>query len=221
MARGTWGTGLLDTHVFKVNIRFTRAGSKCQTGFKVRDLVTNDQSEQNVADAVRDVLEAPFRGIITPRDTIDGIDVQLMGQDTGAFANPVTTAGGMAVSAAEELPSFVNAVLSFKSEIRKRYGQGRMFIPVAHEGMLDANAINSFGQSLLNGFITPLTTNFTGSAVTHDLRLVTAHQALPERAATVGRPMRPAIPASWYDVGSIRLNTLVTTLRSRKAGVGS
>lgn len=220
MARGTWG-GTLDPNIFKVNVRFTLSGSKCQWGFKLRDVGIQDNTEQEVADQVRSVVETPFRNSIATQDTFDGVDAQILGQDTGAYANPVGTAGTNPITDSQKIPSFMAVNVALKSEIRKKYGQGRFFLPVRHEGAIDGDTLNATGQAVINDIINALTTNFQGDPVTHDLLLVNAHGVLPPRPATQTRPARPEIPASWYDVVSLRINTVVTALHSRKSGVGS
>lgn len=222
MARGTWG-GTLDPNIFHVNIRFLRSGQHCQTGFKVRDAVTNDNTAQEVAEAVDAAILSSFRGLLLTNEQVEGIDVRRLGSEEGGWV-PKTYAegsGGLDVSSAGNgTPAFIAANLALKSEIRKRYGQGRMFLPMSHDGWMDGNFMNSTGVSNFAAFLTAMTSNFTGSTTTHDLILVNAHPAIPEHLA-VGQPgYRAAVPASWYDVVSLRLSTTITFLRTRKYGVG-
>lgn len=222
MARGTWG-GALDPNIFRVTFRFTNRSQHCQTSFKVRDAVTNDNSAQEVADSVATAVSSNFRNLLLTSDTLDGIDVIRLGSEEGGW-HPFTPAegqGGLDISSAGNgTPAFVAANLSLKSEIRKRYGQGRMFLPMVHDGWMDGNLLNNTGVTNINTFIAALTSNYTGDPVTHDLILVNAHPALPEHLSPGQPGHRAAIPASWYDVVSLRLNTTVTMLRSRKLGNG-
>lgn len=220
MARGTWG-GATDPNIFRCTIRYLKDGQHCQTGFYLRDVAINDNTEQDVANEIRDQLETPFRNFLRNSDGIEGFDARILGQDTGAFANPVLTNGASQTSDAEAVPNFVAVVLTMKSEIRKRYGQGRMFLPVPSEDEIDGNQLSVFGHQTTDPFVTALTDHFTGDPLTHDLLLVNAHGTLPARAPTPTTPGRPEIPPSWYDVVSLRLNTILSSLRSRKVGVGS
>jgi hypothetical protein len=113
------------------------------------------------------------------------------------------------------------ANVALKSEIRKRYGQGRMFLPVSAERFVGGNILLEPGILTIQAFITKLVDNFIGSAVGHDLHLVNAHGILPQIGSPEVGTGHAEIPRSWYDVTSLRLNTQVTMLRSRKAGVGS
>jgi hypothetical protein len=82
-----------------------------------------------------------------------------------------------------------------KSEIRKRYGQGRFFLPIVSESDVDGNTINSSGLARVAFVTNDLTDNFTGSTTLHDLILVNAHPLLPARGTIGGSGFRPEIPA--------------------------
>jgi hypothetical protein len=220
MARGSWG-GITDPNVFRCTIRFRLGVSKCQTRFHLRDVAFNDNSEQEVAEQMQTVLRSAFRGILSDADAIESWDAAILGQDTGYSLPETTGTGTTGHNIATEAPDFMAAVVSLKSEIRKRYGQGRMFWPIFAENMIDENVLSSVGISVLTSLVTAFTDNFTGDPVTHDLLLVNAHGLIPAHG-TIGTPgYHPDIPPAWYDVLSLRLNTVVTALRSRKAGVGS
>lgn len=222
MARGTWG-GLTDPNIFKVTFRWRSGTSHCQMGFKLRDVAVQDNTAQEVADEVSTQLNTAFRFLIRPIDALESIDVIKLGTEEGGVHQftPAEGAGGDTANAGSWLPEFLCANISLKSEIRKRYGQGRFFLPIAQENYIDTNLLNNAGVTAMNGFVNPLIEHFTGDPATHDLILVNAHPALAQRG-TVGVPgYRAAIPASWYDVTAVRVNTLVTSLRSRRVGVGS
>jgi hypothetical protein len=222
MARGTWG-GLTDPNIFKVTFRFLLGTSHCQMGFKLRDVAVQDNDAQEVADQVATVLGTPFRSQLTGTDSLEMIDVVKLGTEEGGVHIFAAGSGGGTQSSdpGNKAPSFICANIALKSEIRKRYGQGRMFLPLARDEWYDGNTLIGAGSTVVNAFITPLTSNFTGDPATHDLLLVNAHPALPQRGAVGAPGYRAAIPASWYDVVSLRVNNTVTFLRSRKVGVGS
>lgn len=220
MARGTWG-GALDPNIFRCTIRFRLGTQKCQTGFHLRDVGIQDNSEQDVAEEMQTQLLTIFRGILTTNDFIESWEAALLGGDTGYSLPEVNGAGTNAYAASTAEPSFLAACVALKSEIRKRYGQGRMFWPIANEPMVDGDVFSTTGVNVLTGVVNVFTDHFTGDPVTHDLLLVNAHGLLPQRGAPGAPGYRPEIPPSWYDVLSLRLNTVVTSLRSRKVGVGS
>lgn len=220
MARGTWG-GVGDLHVWKVNIRFTRSGSKCQSGFHLRDRVFNDNTEQEVADQVATVMEAGFRSFLIAGDAVEGVDVLRLGSDLGAWHPTAVGAGTFGAGGTENVPAFMAVNISLKSEIRKRYGQGRMFWPISSDAWFDGDILSASGTARFQPVIDAMTSNFGVQNVSPDLILCNAHPAFAG-VGVVGQPGYQAPrPASWYDVISIRLNNRVTFLRSRKLGVGS
>lgn len=219
MARGTWG-GTTDPNIFSVRMLFLMGTSHCQTGFKLRDVAVQDNSAQDVADEVATRLQEPLRAILAQTDSVVGVDVLKLGTDEGGWNPAETLTGANVTAAASELPNFMACNVSLKSEIRKRYGQGRMFLPLVHDNQVDGNVITATGLTNIASFTDQIATHFMGDPLTHDLILVNAHPLLPARGAPGSPGARPEIPASWYDVVSIRVNTIATSLRSRKAGVG-
>jgi hypothetical protein len=222
MARGTWG-GSGDPSIFQVTFRFLRGTSHCQTGFKLRDTVTNDNTAQEVADEVFTQLAVAFRGMLSGLDSLESIDVLKLGSEEGGVHLLTAGSGGgsLTSTSTSQVPSFMCANVAMKSEIRKRYGQGRMFLPIANDSEFDGNTLHADGVTIIQSFLTPLATHFMGDPVTHDLLLVNAHPLLPVRGAVGAPGYRPEIPASWYDVVTNRINSTVTALRSRRVGVGS
>ncbi len=222
MARGTWG-GTTDPNIFKVNFRFRMGSSHCQTGFKLRDVGVQDNTAQEVADEVATQLGTGFRALLSVQDVLEGIDVLKLGTEEGGWHpyEPAAGVGSIPFDAAKMLPQFLAANVSLKSEIRKRYGQGRMFLPLRRDEYVDGDLLTAGAQDELDQFLDPLSDHFTGDPLTHDLILVNAHPLMPPRGSVGGEGYRPEIPASWYDVVSLRTNSAPTFLRSRKVGVGT
>lgn len=220
MARGTWGGGG-DPSIFKINILFLLGTSKCQTGFKVRDKLIQDNTAQEVAEEARTQLQEPFRGLLANTDSILGFDVRKLGSDEGGWAPATNTVGINNIALADELPNFMCANIQLKSEIRRRYGQGRFFLPIIIEDQVTGNVLSVQGVAAMQTFVDVVVDHFDAADVANDLGLVNAHPLLVARGAPGTPGARPEIPASWYDVTSVRVNTIVTALRSRKAGVGS
>lgn len=220
MARGSWG-GPTDPNIFRCTIRFRLGTSKCQMGFKLRDVAINDNTEQDVAEEIQTQLRAAVVGQLSTNDAVESWEAALLGGDTGYSLPEVNGGGTVGYDAAAAEPGFMAACIALKSEIRKRYGQGRLFFPLVHEGSVSGDVLSQNGINGVTAFVTAMTDHFTGSPATHDLLLVNAHDVIPAHGQ-IGTPgYHPEIPRQWYDVLSLRLNTVVTSLRSRKAGVGS
>lgn len=220
MATGTVG-GALDKHIFDVTIGFHRGTNACQTGFSLRDLAVNDNSPEDVSDAVVPWVTNFFRPLLTTADSIDFVDVKQVASTEG-FTHPfVNTFGSMNPSSFVRTPAFLCVAIALKTQRRARYGQGRMYWPIPSEDWMEADVVNATGAAAYQGAIDDLVSNFSGSVLTHDLALVNHHGLIAGKAATTTSPARPEIPPSWYDVDVVKLSTLIRSLRSRRTGQGS
>ena len=220
MARGQWGSALQE-HIFRVKVSFTLGQSKCQTGFYLRDVGVNGQSAQDVAEAVQPWAQTSFRTLLASVDFVTGVDVVRLDNDEGGSVTITAGQGNVGVDAAKLVPSFMMCAISLKGELRKRYGQGRMFWPVRSDEAIQGEELSTGGRTQMQTVLTALTDEFIGNALTTELHLVNAHPALPALDPTPKRAGRPAVPASWYDVTAARINTLLSSVESRKVSVGT
>jgi hypothetical protein len=220
MARGEIG-GVGSPNIFKCSIRTRIENQLVQTGFKVRDVAVQDNDPSEVGAVVKSWVDDHYKALFLVTDDILAVDVLKMGTDEGWTYEYSNVHGTASLTTGTWHAPFICANISLKTQLRKRYGQGRMFWPVRFENYTDGGVLNATCIAGFQGVIDALTTAFTGSTTTHDLLLVNTHGVLPPKAATASSPARPEIPASWYDVESVKLNTYITTLRSRKAGIGA
>jgi hypothetical protein len=224
MATGQWGESGSGV-VYQANVFFQLGLSRCQLGFGFRNvIVTGDQSAALLAELHPWIL-TNFRPLLSPLDKLIGCEVVNVAAKTGVSHDYGNIGGTSDAQAASTQPSFMACTVSLKSGYRSRLGTGRFFLPVRHEGWVDGDQLSSTGNTILQGFVTAFGTTFITNGLLDGTRLANFHEALPERPRT-GRnasalgPL-PAVPATWYDVESVRLNTIPTSLRSRRAGVGS
>lgn len=219
MAQGLIGTNDGQEEVFDVKISWRHGVSVHQTGFSVRRSAALLATPQDLAEAVDTALRTPLRAMLPAADTYLGVDVVNPITKLGATFAPagiVGTVPGPAMG-----PAFLAAVIALKSERRSRIGQGRMFLPLYFETWVDADNIGPEGVTGMNNFITALMNNFSDVIGPQPWLLVNWHRALAADRPNGTNPGVPAVPATWYDVTAARLNLGVTSLRSRKAGVGS
>lgn len=162
-----------------------------------------------------------FRSLLYTGDQLLGVDVLRLTDKTGAAHSFSTTAGSFAITGVHLLPSFMMVPVSLKGEQRTRHGQGRMFWPVRSEEQIQGDEVEATRRTLFQNVLTALTDAFIVNVVTGDIRLCNYHDAMPQRTNASGAVVRPALPASWYDVTSARINFTVSALRSRKVNVGS
>lgn len=220
MATGTWGPDG-DAEPLNVRISFRLGTSVCQTGFKLRDSSLTPVNEQDCAEDVQAWVESAFRNIFGPLDLFLGVDVVNMVSGAGGSVSFGNIVGTQSMTPAQTLPSYVMVPLTFKSSLRRRYGQGRMFIPVRNEGFVEADVLTAGGVTGYQSVIDTLTARYLGSGASSDYTLINVHGQIPPKLATPTTPARPAVPPSWYDVQTVRLNSVVSFVRSRKQGVGS
>lgn len=218
--RGQWGGGF-EVKPWKCTINFRLGVSRCVTGFHLRATALAFPTPAQVAAAVNDFAVTNFRTLLTSADEVLGVDVVNMVTGEGASTNLANQPGTLGVAAAGILPSYVMAPISLKGELRRRYGQGRMYWPIRNEVWVDGDALNATGTAAVEGVLDSFNDRFIDTTVVDRLAAINVHGVLPPLAATPSRPAREEIPASWYDVTSARLNTTLSFLRSRKAGVGT
>lgn len=207
--------------LWKVAIRFKIGQENCQTGFKLRDLAVNDNTAEDVVNAVDLWVTNFFRALLLTADQLVAVDAIKIGGEEGSEKLYPNLFGSSGINAADGSASFMAVNVALKTSRRKRYGQGRMFLPFRRDQDADQNFLNNSGIAAFQGAVDGLTDAFSGSVLTHDLALVNVHGILPARAATATTPARPEIPATWYDVETVKINRTVTALRSRKAGIGA
>lgn len=220
MARGTWG-GSGDIHPLKVRIAFMLGTSQCQTGFTLRDSSLTPSNPQSCANEVADWVTDDFRNIFTVRDRFLGVDVVDLTTGEGGAVSFGNLVGTQNISEANTPPSYVQVPYSLKGELRRRYGQGRMLIPVRNEAWMDEDKLNPTGVISLQSVIDTMVTRYLGTGGSTDYTLINVHGIIPPKLATPTTPARPQVEPSWYDVTTIRLNSVLSFVRSRKAGVGS
>lgn len=221
MARGTWG-GNTEYHPLNVRITYTLGSAKCVTGFKLRhSTILGTGDPQEAAEDVGAWVNESYRTLFTTADRFDGVDVVDMtnGEGGGYSFNNVT--GTINAAASNIVPSYITAPISLKGELRRRYGQGRMLWPVRGEGFITEDKLDATGVAAFQGVIDNMIARYLGAGGSSDYTLVNVHGLIAERAATPTSPARAAVQPSWYDVTTVRLNTSLSFLRSRKQGVGS
>jgi hypothetical protein len=211
MATGEWG-GALDQRVFRVNISFTRADQRCQTGFHLRDLGINTLDPEDVANAVSPWATTQFNKILHVNDRILGVDAENLVTREGFSISYANTPG---IQASTPTPGYMSVALAIKGNLRRRYGNGRMLWPVSNINHISGNSLTAPAIGTYDEVVQDLADRFLDTGVASTMKLVHLHPAIAQT------PAHPAIPATWYDATSLRLNAALSSLRRRKAGVGS
>lgn len=219
MADGQWG-GALQVHPLQIKISWLVGTNVQQTGFYLRAAAVNIADAEEAATEVAQWVTDHFRNLLRVEHRVLSIDATDLVRREGFTISPASQMGTVGGDASLTLPGFMSAIISMKSAKRTRYGQGRMFWPVVNEGMVFGDVIAPGSVAAFQGTLDELADAFTGNTV-GGYNLINIHGVLPPQPATGSRPARPELPPSWYDVQTLRLNLPLTSLRSRKAGVGS
>lgn len=218
MAEGEWG-GALNTSPIKVTISYMAGLNTQQIGFHVRPVGVTTGDADEVTAAVETWVDEHFRTMLSNDDRVVRIDAVDMTSKLGHSISP-SSMFGTVNNAGVKLPAYVCATVSLKGERRTRYGQGRFFLPIRSESWTTDDQLAGAGLSATQPIIDALAAAFIGNTVS-GYNLCNVHGVIAARAATSSSPARPEIPPMWHDVTSLTLNTRLTFLRSRKAGVGS
>jgi hypothetical protein len=224
MATGTWNATNA-FRVYQVKVQFRLGLSLCQFGFGMRSTAGSADVSQAILDSVVPFMTTNLRPLLAPFDQLVSADVENVLERTGVshdFGNIGGTSDAQGVTAE---PSMLACVVSMKSGVRTRLGTGRFFFPLRSEGQVSGDVLSDGGRQGIQAFVTAFAGEYIGVNPVMGARLANFHGALPERPRTGRRATElgplPAIESRWYDVESLRLNTVVTALKSRKAGVGS
>lgn len=210
----------MEVHPLRVSIRWRMGTTVAQTGFHLRAAGPAFPTLDAVVTEVSDFATVQFRKLLATTDELLGVDVFDMTSEEAAQSTWAATTG-LYAAGNSAMPSFVTAPVSLKSKLRKRYGQGRMLWPVRGEGMTDNEILAPTAVTLFQGVIDDMIARYVDDDLTGTLILINVHGALAaDRPHKKPEPL-PAVPATWYDVGSIRLNKAVSSLRTRKQGIGS
>lgn len=220
MAIGPWG-GAGNVPVFKVTHTFKLGQSLCQTGYHIRGTVSAAPTAAAVLAQASIWATTNLRSLLYSADQLIGTDVVDLVTALGASQSHNNQAGTIAVSTPSQIPSFMAVTVALKGELRKRYGQGRMFLPLRIDQWVDGDALNADAATAYNAALAALDERFVQGVTNPNMKLANVHAAKDQRGTPGAPGYRPALPAQWYDVTSMRLNTTVTALRSRKVNVGS
>jgi hypothetical protein len=211
MATGSWG-GALTQRVFRANIKFRHGGSDCQTGFYLRDVGINTLSPEDVANEVYDFAKVQFRKLMHNTDVLQGVDVTNLVTTEGFSKSEVGVAG---IQPGTPCPSYVTVPVALKGSIRKRYGSGRMLWPVPSVESLSGNTLVGATAAVLSEIAVDMASRFLGSGIGDTMTLIHLHPAFTPKNKSV------EVPATWYDITSIRVSSITSSLRRRKTGAGS
>lgn len=205
--------GLIDAlnRVYKFNIHMTIRNMEMVTGFHCRDVLVPNTSPEEAHAEIKPWVLGAFRAALTRQAQITKLACTRL--NDGAFFDESFTAtpGQYNVDTTSTMLALTAA---FKSNNRSRKANGRMFLPYA--GPPDADRAQQGTLDAWNTAMAALMTLVGGVIIVGQMKLVVVGQnpAQVKDGPTIE-------PRQWNDVVAIRVNPIVTSVRSRRAGVGS
>lgn len=196
--------------VFKVTVHMKIRQALIQTGFHVRDFAVPNATSEMIHGEIRPWVVGEFRASQSADVNFQRLTVERLVE--GSYFSEdfvgINGADGRPVAS-----SMLAVSVALKSSFRSRSANGRMFWP--YMGNIEGDVSNTPIFNLLNAAAQNLITRYGGLILLGQAKLVVVGKPLN------GLPEAPDNPPRWTDVDALRVNPVVTALRSRKAGVGS
>ena len=197
--------------VFRCTLSMQVRLQKIQTALHLRDIGVPNEDAESCHTHFETWMNDHFRLALSSNVSIVRLAVEEI-RTKEYFAKDYT---GVTGSSSYALNSTMEAVaISLKSTSRSRHANGRMFWPLLgtpQSDQVDAGALVTFqtqAASLADRYI-------SGTVTLDRFQLVVIGAPAPSLTTPNTNPKR------WTDVTNIRVNPVVTSLRSRKVGVGS
>lgn len=204
--------GIVDTLnlVYKFQVFMSIRGSTMQTNFHCRDVLVPNTNPESAHNEVKPWVLGAFRNQLGRNIQITRFATTRL-NDGEYFQEDFTATPGL--YNVDTTSSMLALSVALKSNSRSRRANGRMFWPYA--GPPEADRAQQGTIDSMNLAAADLLTRFGGLIVVGQMKIVVVGQN------PLQVPNGPALPKQWTDVTAIRVNPVVTSLRSRRAGVGS
>lgn len=196
--------------VFRVTYRMSVRNQQIQLGYHLRDVLIPNRNAENAADDSETFWNTNFKPALSNDVTLQRVEVQRV-NDADYFAKEQTGNVGT-LNLALQSTGFALAV-TLKSPSRRRNRNGRFFWPAA--GSWANDTIAGGALNTINAAAAALVSTYTGLVIVGDWQLVVVGKA---GVLDTGIPLNAKI---WTDVTSIKVNPVVSSLRSRKVGIGA
>lgn len=204
--------GVVDTlsRVFRITVMMSCRLQQMQFSYHLRDVgVPTSTAEDAHADA-KAWLNTIYRPALSADVAITRLAVERLVEGS-YFAEDFAALNGS--GSQQQLITSQALCISLKSNLRSRHANGRMFWPASGAPSNDRASGPGFDTIVTAAAATA--TRWTGSALLTNRKLVVVGAGIADPATGVLGPPR------WTDVETIRVNPVITNLRSRKVGVGS
>lgn len=195
--------------VYRITTRMAIRQQQIQTSFHLRDVGVPLTTAEDAFNSAEGWLNTIFRPAVSSSVSILRLEAERL-NDREYYAEDFSAVTG-ALSIPQNNTMFATAV-SLKSTSRARFANGRMFWPVAEQNGTDG--IGGGNLAALLAAAAAMQSRYVGATLFDQFELVVVGAGVPAGAGT------PAGPPRWTSVATVRVNPILTALRSRKVGVG-
>lgn len=204
--------GVVDAlnRVFRVTYRWQIRQQQIQTSLAFRDVLVPNMTAELLATNQLAFYNTSMKTALGRDLSLTRVEVQRIG-DPDYFQ--IEQVGNIGLMAVDSLVTSQCLSIALKSSSRRRNRNGRMFWPLS--GGFAADVVSGTQLTNLNTMAAALTSTYTGLVIIGDFQLVVLGKATSkDTGITPGTPI-------WTDVTAIRVNPVITNLRSRKVGIGA
>jgi hypothetical protein len=212
MANGPWGADGQPVPL-RATVKMRLGTSNCQFGFHLRDPLNNGTALTPIAEGIATTLLPTLKLILANIDEVTSIVLTNVVTKEGVEV-PQTGQTGQAGQAGATLPTFMAATIVMKSSVRARYGQGRFFLPIRGTIHMTDNVLSGGGVTAVNNFVSAFRTAYVLPVQNTAPLAINYHAALAADRPHKSPAPLPAVPATYYDVTSVRVNPILTAIHS-------
>jgi len=205
-------SGVVDAlnRVFRCTTFMSCRGTVMQTSLHLRDTAIPNATAESIHAEYKPWVLGTFLGTLSKQVKIERIAVERLLDGEYYEETIINTVGTQNDDMAA---TFLALAVTFKSTSRKRWANNRAFWPYTGPVSNDLSVPGQLGAA--QAAAADLMSKFGGVILIGDGKLVAV--GAPENPG----PVNASNPPRWTDVEQVRVNPIVSTMRSRKSGVGS
>lgn len=204
--------GVVDAlhRVFRVTVMMSCRLQQLQFSYHLRDVGIPTSTAEDAHGDAKAWLNTIYRPALSSDVSITRLAVERLIEGS-YFAEDFAALPGTGTE--QQLITSQALCISLKSNLRSRHANGRMFWPCM--GAPTNDRANVVALDRIGTAAAATAARWTGSALLTNRKLVVVGAGVPDPTSGITGPPR------WTDVETVRVNPVITNLRSRKVGVGS
>lgn len=199
------------TQVYRVTFKMLIRNQQIQTGFNLVDVGIPNESAQSCLENVRDFYLAKMRPALSNEIFLQRIEVERWLEGSFFAQDFVGQNGSLNLPMQSTYSCLAIAV---RSNQRKRIANGRFFWPCA--GSWANDTVGGAQLAAATQMVADLTDQYLGNPLFDRFRIGTVHRPVKDKVTGL-----PIGVHKWTEATALRLNPVVSALRTRKVGVGN